>query len=152
MESCHFITSRSPDVRQIRPLPAKRPGSRHLVTCLPVVRTRVWVFLLLLLLLLWASSEVVTLLSASYICTICRAHYFQTNFTTMFSFLFSVKMKSLIVFAFLSCLTLAHKSGDVKHKWWSIPEPVATVGKLFYFKIPHDSVVDNTGPIDVSII
>ncbi|KAE9531612.1 hypothetical protein AGLY_010818 [Aphis glycines] len=57
-------------------------------------------------------------------------------------------MKGLAAVAFLLCLASAHKSGDVKHKWWSIPEPVATVGKLFYFKIPHDSVVDNTGPID----
>ncbi|VVC32541.1 Hypothetical protein CINCED_3A011068 [Cinara cedri] len=52
------------------------------------------------------------------------------------------------IFSLWLCLTFAHKSGDVKHKWWSIPEPVATVGKLFYFKISHDSVVDNTGPID----
>ncbi|XP_026809474.1 dystroglycan [Rhopalosiphum maidis] len=57
-------------------------------------------------------------------------------------------MKGLAAVAFLLCLASAHKSGDVKHKWWSIPEPVATVGKLFYFKIPHDSVIDNTGPVD----
>lgn len=61
-------------------------------------------------------------------------------------------MKGFAAIAVLLCLTSAHKSGDVKPKWWSIPEPVATVGKLFYFKIPHDSVVDNTGPVDVSII
>jgi len=65
--------------------------------------------------------------------------------------LYSVQMKGLAAVVFLLCLASAHKSGDVKHKWWSIPEPVATVGKLFYFKIPHDSVVDNTGPIDVSL-
>lgn len=60
-------------------------------------------------------------------------------------------MKGLAVIAFfLLCAASAHKSGDVKPKWWSIPEAVATVGKLFYFKIPHDSVVDNTSPIDVS--
>lgn len=61
-------------------------------------------------------------------------------------------MKGFATVAFLLCLTSAHKSGDVKPKWWSIPEPVATVGKLFYFKIPHDSVVDNTGPVDVSYL
>lgn len=63
----------------------------------------------------------------------------------------SVQMKSLAAIVFLLCLASAYKSADVKHKWWSIPEPVATVGKLFYFKIPHDSVVDNTSPIDVSL-
>lgn len=62
-------------------------------------------------------------------------------------------MKGLVAVAFLLCLASAHKSSDVKPKWWSsIPEPVATVGKLFYFKIPHDSVVDSTGPIDVSLL
>lgn len=60
-------------------------------------------------------------------------------------------MKGLTAVAILVCLTSAHKSGDVKPKWWSIPEPIATVGKLFYFKIPHDSVIDNTGHVDVSI-
>jgi len=60
-------------------------------------------------------------------------------------------MKGLAVVAFLLCLTSAHKPGDVKHKWWSIPEPVATVGKLFYFKISHDLVIDNTGPVNVSV-
>lgn len=61
-------------------------------------------------------------------------------------------MRAFAAVALLLCLTSsAHKSGDVKHvKWWSIPEPVATVGKLFYFKLPHDSVVDNIGPVDVS--
>lgn len=60
-------------------------------------------------------------------------------------------MKVFAAIVFLLCLTSAHKSGEVKHKWWSIPEPVATVGKLFYFKIPHDLVVDNTSPLDVRV-
>lgn len=60
-------------------------------------------------------------------------------------------MKGFAAIVFLLCLTSAHKSGEVKHKWWSIPEPVATVGKLFYFKIPHDLVVDNTSPLDVRV-
>lgn len=66
-----------------------------------------------------------------------------------FLFCSSVQMKGFIAIALLLCLSSAHKSGDVKHKWWSIPEPVATVGKLFYFKIPLDSAVDNTSPVDV---
>ncbi|XP_050422099.1 dystroglycan 1 [Adelges cooleyi] len=57
-------------------------------------------------------------------------------------------MKGLVVVWVLCCLASAHKSADAKAKWWSIPEPVATVGKLFYFKIPHDLFVDSAGPID----
>lgn len=87
---------------------------------------------------------------------ICRSRPLPMSCThTNFHWLFcsSVQMiKTVFAVAFLLCLASAHKSGDVKHKWWSIPEPVATVGKLFYFKLPHDSVVDNTGPIDVSIL
>lgn len=60
-------------------------------------------------------------------------------------------MKGCISVLLLCSLAFAHKSRDAKTKWWSIPEPVATVGKLFYFKIPHDSFIENTGPIDVSI-
>lgn len=67
-------------------------------------------------------------------------------------FCFSVQMRGFTAVSFLLCLTSAHKSGDVKPKWWTIPEPVATVGKLFYFKVPYDSIVDNTGPINVSIM
>lgn len=69
-----------------------------------------------------------------------------------FHFHSSVQMKGFVAIALLVCLSSAHKPGDNKHKWWSIPEPVATVGKLFYFKIPHDSAVDNTSPVDVRLL
>ncbi|XP_050539992.1 dystroglycan 1 [Daktulosphaira vitifoliae] len=57
-------------------------------------------------------------------------------------------MKGSIFVLLICSLAFAHKSKDNKTKWWSVPEPVATVGKLFYFKIPHDSFIENTGPID----
>lgn len=71
--------------------------------------------------------------------------------TTLLFLCFSAQMRGLAAVVILLCLTSALNSGDVKPKWWSIPEPVATVGKLFYFKIPQDSVIDNTDPVDVSV-